>query len=168
MRAVAGAVQQFQARMALQVGGDRLGVLDAVVVAPITAIAGARGNVRSSWSGNLMKSAARRRPSRHAQVRTVTSSAPNTVTCWFLPGVRTCGRMPRRVQLARTLNRPIQRRTVDGWHSSSAAISAGASPPSDSSTITARSPWRHGRAAGPAAARSGRQGCWRTPWPGAY
>jgi hypothetical protein len=46
-------------------------------------------------------SAARRRPSRYAHRPVVTSSAPNTVTCRFLPGVRTCGRLPRRVQLAR-------------------------------------------------------------------
>src|SRR5262249_56836957 len=36
------------------------------------------------------------------------------------------------------LNRPIQRRTVAGWHSSSTAIWAAGNPCSDSSTITPR------------------------------
>ena len=41
------------------------------------------------------------------------------------------------------LNRLIQRRTVAGWQSSSAAIWAGGKPCSDSSTITARAACRH-------------------------
>jgi AAA domain len=41
------------------------------------------------------------------------------------------------------LNRPIQRRTVAGWQSSSSAIWAGANPCSDSRTITARLASRH-------------------------
>src|SRR6266571_4793448 len=41
------------------------------------------------------------------------------------------------------LNRPIQRRTVAGWHSSSTAIWAAGNPCSDSSTITARDACRH-------------------------
>ena len=41
------------------------------------------------------------------------------------------------------LNRPIQRRTVAGWHSSSPAICAADNPCSDSSTITARAACRH-------------------------
>ena len=41
------------------------------------------------------------------------------------------------------LNRLIQRRTVAGWQSSSAAIWAGGKPCSDSSTITARVACRH-------------------------
>jgi hypothetical protein len=41
------------------------------------------------------------------------------------------------------LNRPIQRRTVAGWHSSSTAIRAAGNPCSDSSTITARAACRH-------------------------
>lgn len=58
------------------------------------------------------------------------------------------------------LNRPARCRTVDGWHSSSAAISAGASPCGDSGTITARSPCRHGPRNCCPAARSGGDGCW--------
>jgi hypothetical protein len=41
------------------------------------------------------------------------------------------------------LNRPIQRRTVAGWQSSSTAIWAGGKPCRDSSTITARVACRH-------------------------
>jgi len=41
------------------------------------------------------------------------------------------------------LNRLIQRRTVAGWQSSSAAICADGNPCSDSSTITARLPAAH-------------------------
>jgi hypothetical protein len=41
-----------------------------------------------------------------------------------------------------SLNRPIQRRTVAGWQSSSSAIWDGANPCSDSSTITARAACR--------------------------
>jgi hypothetical protein len=49
-----------------------------------------------------VKSAAQRRPSRYTHFPLVTSSAPNTVTCRFEPGVRICGRAARSVQLART------------------------------------------------------------------
>jgi transcriptional regulator with XRE-family HTH domain len=50
--------------------------------------------------------------------------------------------------------RPIQRRTVAGWHSSSTAIWAADNPCRDSSTITARAAWRHGPR-GPARNRAG-------------
>ena len=63
MRAVTRAVQQLQAGMVLKVSSDLPGMVDAVVVAD-HAIAGARGNAHSSWSRNVMKSAAQRRPSR--------------------------------------------------------------------------------------------------------
>ena len=49
-----------------------------------------------------MKSAAQRRPGRYTHAPVATSSAPNTVTCWFFRGVGTCGRAARSVQLART------------------------------------------------------------------
>jgi len=63
---------------------------------------GAQGNARSTWSSRAMKSAAQRRPSRYTQAPVVISSAPNTVTCRFVPGVGICGRTVRSVQLART------------------------------------------------------------------
>nr|WP_300612110.1 hypothetical protein [Trebonia sp.] len=75
--------------------------MDAVVVEIMT-IAGARGNAASTCSSKAMKSAAQRRPSRHTQTPAVTSSAPNTVTCRFFPGVGTSGRLARSAQLART------------------------------------------------------------------
>jgi hypothetical protein len=49
-----------------------------------------------------MKSAAQRRPSRYTRAPVVISTAPNTVTCRFVPGVGTWGRAARSVQLART------------------------------------------------------------------
>ena len=221
----------------------------------ITTIAGARGKASVSISSKAMKSSARRRPSRYTHRPVVSSSAPSTATCRFLPWVGTWGRLPRSVQLARTcgsrfrwvsssahttavrgssisratmpattwswsgspravslgrrqmatratrrysvrrliwgwpryrqirgsvhgpgrassaaillvsrrppswgrphrgrsaspaipsaLNRPTQRRTVAGWHSSSTAIWAAGNPCSDSSTITARAACRH-------------------------
>jgi transcriptional regulator GlxA family with amidase domain len=53
----------------------------------ITTITGACGNASASMPSRAMKSAARRRPSRYTQRPLVTSIAPNTVTCRFLPGV---------------------------------------------------------------------------------
>lgn len=68
----------------------------------ITTITGARGSAWSSMPSRAMKSAAQRRLSRYTQAPVLTSSAPSTVTLRFLPGVRTSGRAPRSVQLART------------------------------------------------------------------
>src|SRR6185312_11967046 len=51
----------------------------------ITAITGERGNARSTWSSSAMKSAAQRRPSRYTQRPVLTSIAPNTATCRFVP-----------------------------------------------------------------------------------
>jgi hypothetical protein len=58
----------------LQIGGDRAGVA-MLSLSQITAITGARGNARSTWSSRAMKSAAQRRPSRYTQRPVLTSSA---------------------------------------------------------------------------------------------
>jgi len=84
----------------------------------ITAIADACGNAASTWSSSAMKSAAQRRPSRYTHAPVLTSSAPNTVICRFLPGVGTCGRAVRSVQLARTCGSRFR------WVSSSASTTA--------------------------------------------
>jgi len=65
-----------------------------------------------------MKSAARRRPSRYTHRPLVTSIAPYTVTCRFVPGVGIWGRATRRVQLARTCGSQFR------WVSSSASTTA--------------------------------------------
>ena len=68
----------------------------------ITAITGARGNAREQLvqQRDEVRRAAAAQPVNPAPV--VTSIAPNTVTCRFVPGVGTCGRAARSVQLART------------------------------------------------------------------
>jgi len=63
-----------------------------------------------------MKSAARRRPSRYTRAPVLISSAPSTVTLRFVPGVRTCGRVSRSVQLARTCRQQVQVRLVLSEH----------------------------------------------------
>jgi hypothetical protein len=68
----------------------------------ITTITGGWGKAPASIRRKAMKSAAQRRPSLYARSPVLTSIAPYTVTCRFLPGVTTARRMPRRVQLART------------------------------------------------------------------
>jgi hypothetical protein len=88
VRAVAGACSSSQAGMLLQVGSDRPGVMDAVVVADHHDHRSA-GNASASMRSKAMKSAAQRRPSRYTQAPVLTSIAPNTVTCRFLPGVAT-------------------------------------------------------------------------------
>ncbi len=86
VRAVPGAVQPLRPGMLPQAGGDRPGVADGPL-SQITAITGARGKARGSWSGNAVKPAARRRPGRQIQVPAVTSIAPDTVTCRLPPWV---------------------------------------------------------------------------------
>jgi hypothetical protein len=61
--AVAGAVEQFQPGVPLQVPGDGAGVVDAVVIADHHDDGGA-GNASGSIRAKAMKSAAQRRPSR--------------------------------------------------------------------------------------------------------
>lgn len=90
VRAVAGAVQHLQPGVLLQVGGDLAGVVDAVVVADHRGHR-ERGNARSTWSSSVVKSAAQRRPSRYTQRPVLTSIAPNTVTCRFVPGWGSAG-----------------------------------------------------------------------------
>jgi len=97
----------------------------------ITTITGAAGNARSSWSSSEMKSATQRRPSRYAHSPVVTSSAPKTVTCRFVPGVGTLGRAVRSVQLARTCGSRF--RCV----SSSASTTARRGSPASRATIPA-------------------------------
>jgi hypothetical protein len=79
--------------MLLQVGKDPRAWW-MLSLSQITTITGARGNAWASIASSAMKSAAQRRPSRYTQRPVVTSIAPNTVTCRFLPGVRICGRVP--------------------------------------------------------------------------
>jgi hypothetical protein len=73
-----------------QVGGDLADVVDAVVVADHRDHR-ERGNARSTWSSSVVKSAAQRRPSRYTQRPVLTSIAPNTVTCRFVPGWGSAG-----------------------------------------------------------------------------
>src|SRR5215468_1119276 len=101
MRAVPGAVQELQPGMFLQVGSDLAGVVDAVVVADHHDHRGLRERLgEHAQQGDEVRCAAAAEP--YTQRPVPTSIAPSTVTFRFVPGVSTCGRAPRSVQLART------------------------------------------------------------------
>jgi hypothetical protein len=100
-RAGPGAVKQFQPGMLFEVRGDLAGVVHAVVIADHRDHRGPRERlVEHAQQGDEVRRAAR--PSRHTHAAVLTSTAPSTVTLRFVPRVRTPGRRPRSVQLART------------------------------------------------------------------
>jgi len=68
--------QVVRQRHLLQVGGDLADVVDAVVAADHRDHR-ERGNARSAWSGSVVKSAAKRHPSRHTQLPVLTSAVPS-------------------------------------------------------------------------------------------